>query len=64
VDVGAVFVGHGLRKDFRTLNLFVPPARQVIDTVRIYISSIGLFLFNLFIIFPFFFIGIHLPKSW
>jgi len=35
VDAGVRFVGHGLRKDFRTLNLLVAPP-QVIDTVTIY----------------------------
>lgn len=32
---GCIFVGHGLAKDFLTVNLFVPPS-QIIDTVQIY----------------------------
>jgi PAB-dependent poly(A)-specific ribonuclease subunit 2 len=32
---GCKFVGHGLRQDFLTVNLFVPPC-QIIDTVDIY----------------------------
>ncbi|CAG9463700.1 unnamed protein product [Pedinophyceae sp. YPF-701] len=35
VDAGCVFIGHGLRKDFRMLNLVVKPS-QVIDTVDLF----------------------------
>lgn len=35
MDQGCIFVGHGLRQDFATVNLVVPP-NQVLDTVHIY----------------------------
>lgn len=41
LNLGAVFIGHGLPKDFRTINIHVPK-RQVLDTVDLfYIKSRG-----------------------
>ena len=40
LNLGCVFIGHGLVKDFRTINIHVPKA-QVLDTVNLFFIKGG-----------------------
>ena len=37
-NLGCIFIGHGLTKDFRAINIHVPPA-QVIDTSKLFYTK-------------------------
>ncbi|KAH6566063.1 hypothetical protein BASA50_010163 [Batrachochytrium salamandrivorans] len=62
VDIGCIFIGHGLKKDCRTINIFIPP-QQIIDTVDIYhLKQYGRKLSLRFLVWYFFKEDIHLSS--